>query len=226
MVPQCPVAGRTVAAPVFETPFFPSPLSSAPIPGTWGNMVVRPKNSRTQAYKHFVIILGSCPVGDACNFIHDAALPSLRSSDQIRNERGGSSGSDACAKGPWSTNNTAMVATQAHRLAHMQEMCMDLRGQFLHPKDLSPYVAYTPYFRWPNCVDGPYCVFRVPIHVSASTCALALATPFDRCKGAPSQIMGPRCLVKHPLCQVAHTRSTEQPIPLRKYQSYHYSQVH
>lgn len=79
---------------------------------------------------------------------------------------------------------------------------MDLRGQFLHPKDLSPYVAYTPYFRWPNCVDGPYCVFRVPIHVSASTCALALATPFDRCKGAPSQIMGPRCLVKHPLCQV------------------------
>ncbi|KAG1752206.1 hypothetical protein EDB19DRAFT_1097752 [Suillus lakei] len=169
--PQHPVAGPTVAAPVHETPFSPSPLSSAPIPGTGENMIVRPKNWRTQACKHFVRTQGWCPVGDSCNFIHDATLPSSRCSDQIRNERDGSLGSDACVKEPWNTDSATMGATRAHCWAYIQGMCMNPGCQLLHPEDVSPYVAYTPCFRWPNCSDGAYCAFRhhvaIPVSVSA-----------------------------------------------------------
>ncbi|KAG1737528.1 uncharacterized protein EDB91DRAFT_1249651 [Suillus paluster] len=169
MAPQRSIAGPTVAAPAYETPFSPTWSSSTPISGTGENMIVRPTNWRTQPCKHFVRTHGWCPVGDACNFIHDSAPPSSGSPDQIRDERDGSPGSDVCAKGPWSTNNTAMGAARAHCWAYIQGMCINPGCQLLHPEDVTPYIPYTPCLRWPNCPDGTYCAFRhhiaIPIPV-------------------------------------------------------------
>ncbi|KAG0704184.1 hypothetical protein DFH29DRAFT_394824 [Suillus ampliporus] len=156
--PQHPVADPTVAAPSYKTPFYPRRLSSAPILGTGRN--VHPTNWKTTPCKHFIRTQGWCPVGDACNFIHDSAPPSSGSPDQIRDERDRSPGSDACAEEPWSINNTVMEATRAHCWAYIQGMCVNPRCQLLHPEDVIPYIPYTPCLRWPNCPDGTYCGFR------------------------------------------------------------------
>ncbi|KAG2126575.1 hypothetical protein DEU56DRAFT_822010 [Suillus clintonianus] len=167
----------TDAAPVYETPFSPSPLSPAPIPGTRENVIVRPKGRRTNVCKHFVRTQGRCPLGDACNFIHDAALLSSRGSDQIQNRRDVSPRCAACAKEPWSIDNTAMGATREYCWAYIQGMCMNPGCQLLHPEDDSLYVAHTPCPRWPNCSDGACCAFQHPGSIPVAPAPLPLPLP-------------------------------------------------
>ncbi|KAF9445039.1 hypothetical protein P691DRAFT_777850 [Macrolepiota fuliginosa MF-IS2] len=105
---------------------------------------------KTTPCKHFVKNNGWCPLGDACNFIHDWQLihSTMWNRDIIRQTAESSSRPDGTQK------------ATSHCWAHVQGFCGARNCPHFHPADIQPYVKYTPCPAWILCDRRSTCPFK------------------------------------------------------------------
>ncbi|KAF9467143.1 hypothetical protein BDZ94DRAFT_1249672 [Collybia nuda] len=120
---------------------------------------------KTSPCKHYIRTQGWCPVGERCQFIHDL---SLQSPEYINESRGL----------PWPDCNTGKIRDGAllvgllsgdgerlpksHCWSHVQDYCDTPHCRYFHPRDIWPYMKYTPCLKWFNCADIMNCPFKHP----------------------------------------------------------------
>ncbi|KAF5350568.1 hypothetical protein D9756_008747 [Leucocoprinus leucothites] len=105
---------------------------------------------KTTPCKHFVKNNGWCPLGDACNFIHDWQLvySTMWNRDIIRKTAESSARPDGNHK------------ATSHCWAHVQGFCGARSCPHFHPADIQPYVKYTPCPAWVLCDRRSTCPFK------------------------------------------------------------------
>lgn len=92
---------------------------------------LNPLSYKTSPCKHFTL-LGSCPLGNACNFVHDPNWP-------------------------WESPKIGGKKS-THCWAHVQGHCRVPDCPYQHPTDVSKFFKYTPCLLWPFCTtkDCPF----------------------------------------------------------------------
>ncbi|RDX41964.1 hypothetical protein OH76DRAFT_1411656 [Lentinus brumalis] len=108
----------------------------------------RPLSWRTTLCRHFLKNRGWCPLGDACNYIHDLTLAEFAKNDVRLPSRRGERGKAG--------------SKHSHCWAYIQGLCHVQDCQYLHPAAINMFATHTPCLAWPNCRRGPLCPLKHP----------------------------------------------------------------
>ncbi|RPD55008.1 hypothetical protein L227DRAFT_579993 [Lentinus tigrinus ALCF2SS1-6] len=148
----------TTFSPLWPTLSPATNTSSDQLPYNWSNssnaglpssrIKYRPLSWRTALCRHFVKNRGWCPLGDACNYIHDLTLAEFAKNDVRFQGRRGERGKAG--------------SKHSHCWAYVQGLCHVQDCQYLHPVAVNMFSAHTPCLAWPNCRRGPLCPFKHP----------------------------------------------------------------
>jgi len=159
----------------------------------------KPVAYKTTMCKHFARSNGWCPRGDNCDFIHDTALLTAQAKEKENAK---------ISAAPESIDSGSKKGALGHCWGHVQGTCKNRRCRYLHPRDVKPFLPFTPCPEWARCTKGSSCPFKHPegqrpafapqinasIPFAAPTAPVATtAVPFER----NGTLCSPRSMVLH-----------------------------